>query len=54
VLNDVSDVDVSTTILGSDIDFPVCVGPTSLNKIAHPDGEVAVARGILLKYWYCS
>jgi len=53
VLNDVSDVDVSTTILGSEIHFPVCVGPTTLNKIAHADGEVAVARGILFKYW-CS
>jgi len=45
VLNDVSDIDVSTTILGSKIAFPVCIAPTAFNKVVHSGGEVAVAKG---------
>ena len=45
VLRDVSNIDMSTTILGRKIDFPVCVSPTALHKLAHPDGEVATAKG---------
>ena len=45
VLRNVSNIDMSTTILGHKIDFPVCVAPTALQKLAHPDGEVATARG---------
>ena len=45
VLRDVSNINMSTTILGNKIDFPVCVAPTALHKLAHPDGEVATAKG---------
>ena len=45
VLRNVSNIDMSTTILGHKIDFPVCVAPTALQKLAHPDGEVATAKG---------
>ena len=45
VLQDVSNINMSTTILGNKIDFPVCVAPTALHKLAHPDGEVATAKG---------
>jgi (S)-2-hydroxy-acid oxidase len=45
VLRDVSTIDMSTTILGEKIDFPVCVAPTAMQKMAHPDGEIATAKG---------
>lgn len=45
VLRDVSDVDMSTTILGHRISFPVCIAPTAMQRMAHPEGEVATARG---------
>lgn len=47
VLRDVSDVDMSTTILGHRISFPVCIAPTAMQRMAHPEGEVATARGAL-------
>ena len=45
VLRDVSTIDMSTTILGEKIDFPICVAPTAMQKMAHPDGEIATAKG---------
>ena len=45
MLRDVSQCDLSTTILGHPISFPVCVAPTALHGIVHHDGEVATARG---------
>ena len=45
ILRDVSSVDTSTTILSQKIDFPICIAPTGLQKMAHPDGELATARG---------
>jgi (S)-2-hydroxy-acid oxidase len=45
VLRDVSTIDMSTTILGEKIDFPICVAPTALQKLAHPDGEIATVKG---------
>ncbi|MDO8615823.1 MAG: alpha-hydroxy acid oxidase [Dehalococcoidia bacterium] len=44
VLVDVSRVDPSTEVLGQRIDFPALVAPVALQKLAHPDGELAVAR----------
>ena len=44
VLVDVSAVDTRTTILGTPLSFPVLTAPCALNRLAHPDGEVAVAR----------
>ena len=45
VLRDVSDRDTSLDLLGSRLATPVLVGPTALHGLAHPDGEVATARG---------
>jgi len=45
MLRDVSQCDTRTNILGHDITFPVAVAPTAMNRMAHPDGEVAAARG---------
>lgn len=44
ILRDVSCIDTSTTILGNKIDFPICVAPTAMQRMAHPDGEVATAK----------
>jgi heme/flavin dehydrogenase (mycofactocin system) len=35
--------DLSTTVMGQDISFPVVISPTGVQAV-HPDGEVAVAR----------
>jgi len=44
VLVDVSNVDASTTVLGTPVSMPVLVAPTALQRLAHPDGEEAMAR----------
>jgi 4-hydroxymandelate oxidase len=44
VLRDVRDVDLATTLLGTTYAAPVAIAPTSLQRLAHPDGELAVAR----------
>jgi len=44
VLLDVSQVDPSTTLLGSPAAFPLAIAPMAVNGLAHPDGEMATAR----------
>lgn len=44
VLRDVSDIDLSTTVLGQPIDLPVILAPTGQTRMFHHTGEVAVAR----------
>jgi 4-hydroxymandelate oxidase len=46
VLNDVSAVEVGTTVLGTPVDVPVLVAPSTMHRMADPDGEVAMARGV--------
>jgi 4-hydroxymandelate oxidase len=41
---DVSAIDTSTSLLGTEIAFPVLVAPTAFHKLADPEGEVATAR----------
>lgn len=36
--------DTSTTVLGQELPFPVAVAPIGVQRIFHPDGEVAAAR----------
>ncbi|KAG7304517.1 hypothetical protein JYU34_011467 [Plutella xylostella] len=40
----VSDCDLSTTALGARVALPVGVSPTAMQRMAHPDGELANAR----------
>ena len=35
----------ATTLLGSAVASPVAIAPTAIQGLAHPDGEVATARG---------
>jgi L-lactate dehydrogenase (cytochrome) len=44
VLVDVSAIDTSTTIMGQQVPYPLALSPTGFTRIAHPDGELAVAR----------
>lgn len=41
---DVSRINLKTKILNASIDVPVCVAPTAMQKMAHPDGELATVR----------
>ena len=41
---DVSRINLKTKILNINIDVPVCVAPTAMQKMAHPDGELATVR----------
>lgn len=45
VLVDVAERDLSTTLLGARIPFPIVVAPTAYHRLAHPEGEIASARG---------
>ncbi|KAG6780577.1 hypothetical protein POTOM_013441 [Populus tomentosa] len=44
VLVDVSNIALSTNILGYTISAPIMIAPTSMHKLAHPEGELATAR----------
>ncbi|MGH7647316.1 MAG: alpha-hydroxy acid oxidase [Gemmatimonadaceae bacterium] len=46
VLVDVSHRDLSTTLLGATLAFPVLVAPMALQRMAHADGEMATARAV--------
>jgi len=44
VLVDVSNRDLSTIVLGEQISMPIMIAPVALQKMAHPDGELATVR----------
>jgi 4-hydroxymandelate oxidase len=44
-LVDVSSIDLRTRLLGRDLPFPILVAPTAYQRLAHPDGELAMVRG---------
>lgn len=44
VMRDVSTIDMSCTVLGKRIEFPICAAPTAMHKMAHKDGEEGTAR----------
>jgi isopentenyl diphosphate isomerase/L-lactate dehydrogenase-like FMN-dependent dehydrogenase len=44
VLVDVEHVATATTVLGVPVSMPLLVAPMALQRLAHPDGEVATAR----------
>jgi 4-hydroxymandelate oxidase len=45
VLRDVSHLDTRLTLLGTELGFPVLLAPTGFQRLFHPDGECATARG---------
>lgn len=44
VLRDVREIDMSTTVLGQNVNIPVGIAPSGWHKMAHPAGEAATAR----------
>ena len=44
-MRDVSVRDLSTSILGTRIAFPIAIAPAAKHCLAHPDGEIATAKG---------
>ena len=44
VLSGVSEIDMSTTVMGQKIDIPLYLAPTALQRLFHHDGEFAVGR----------
>lgn len=44
VLRDVSSVSTTTSVLGADLATPILVAPMAAQRMAHPDGERAMAR----------
>jgi isopentenyl diphosphate isomerase/L-lactate dehydrogenase-like FMN-dependent dehydrogenase len=44
VLVDVSEVTTATTVLGTRVSMPILVAPVAFQRLAHPDGEPAMAR----------
>jgi L-lactate dehydrogenase (cytochrome) len=46
VLRNVGTIDTRTTILGQSTSMPVFVCPAAMAKLAHPDGECAIATGV--------
>ena len=44
VLRDVSTIDLSTSLFGHNMTMPVMLSPTGFGRIAHSQGELAVAR----------
>ena len=45
VLRDVGTVDTRVNVLGLELPHPILLAPTALHKLAHPEGELATARG---------
>lgn len=44
VLRDVSNLDISHEVFGHKSSIPLGVAPTAMQRLAHPDGELATAR----------
>ncbi|XP_070569641.1 2-Hydroxyacid oxidase 2-like [Ptychodera flava] len=44
LLRDVSRCDLTTSLLGQPVDFPIGIAPTAFHAVAHPDAEVATAK----------
>jgi len=45
VMRDVSNIDTTTEVLGHKISMPIGIAPMAMHKLAHPDGELATAKG---------
>lgn len=52
MLRDMSVIDTKTTLLGTEISFPVGIAPTGFHQLAWPDGEKSTARGRSQIHYY--
>jgi 4-hydroxymandelate oxidase len=44
VLKDISQRDISVTLLGERLSMPLLIAPTAFHRMAHPDGEIATVK----------
>ena len=44
-MRDVSSLDTKVQLFGEWVEFPICVAPTAMQRMAHMEGEKATARG---------
>lgn len=44
VLKDVSKINMSISVLGVSTKMPILIAPSTVHKLAHPDGEIATGR----------
>ena len=44
VLRDVRNISTATTVLRTEVALPILIAPLAMQRMAHPDGEVATAR----------
>ncbi|HEX5630596.1 MAG TPA: alpha-hydroxy acid oxidase [Acidimicrobiia bacterium] len=44
VLRDVTAIDTTTSLVGCDLAVPILIAPMAAQRLAHPDGEAAMAR----------
>jgi len=44
VLRDVSQRDMTTTVLSEPVSMPILIAPTAFHRLAHPDGEIPATR----------
>jgi isopentenyl diphosphate isomerase/L-lactate dehydrogenase-like FMN-dependent dehydrogenase len=45
VLRDLTKLDTGITLFGQSLPHPIILAPVAFQRVAHPEGEVAVARG---------
>ena len=45
VLVDTTQLDMSVSLFGQKLAYPILVAPTAYHKLTHPDGETGTARG---------
>ena len=45
MLHNVMSINLHTSILGHQIGMPLCIAPSALHGLLHPDGEKATASG---------
>lgn len=45
ILRDVSRLDLSLELLGLQLPMPILIAPTAYQRLAHPEGELAMAQG---------
>ena len=50
VFRDVSNISVASSLLGKPLSFPLVLAPTGFGRIAHSQGELAVARAAAVSY----
>ena len=43
ILVDVSSLNTETTVLGDKVSSPICIAPSAMQKMAHPDGNISIS-----------